>query len=117
MPQALPSLTELIAGRRGGAPLIGAHRGGATDAPENTLAAFGEGIGRGADILELEVHLSRDRELVVIHDHDLTLTEAPSPVAGWDLARNGVSILGTDEADAIEAATRPGVPRPAGSPS
>ena len=95
MPQGLPPLTELIAVRRGGAPLIGAHRGGATYAPENTLAAFGEGIRRGADMLELDVHLSRDRQLVVIHDHaverttdgrgyvhDLTLAELRRPDAG-----------------------------------
>jgi glycerophosphoryl diester phosphodiesterase len=45
-----------------------AHRGGAGLAPENTLAAFRVGLEQGADALELDVHLSRDGELVVIHD-------------------------------------------------
>lgn len=68
------SLPELIAERRDGPPLIGAHRGGAAYAPENSLAAFAEGIRRGADLLELDIHLSRDGEIVVIHDHTVDRT-------------------------------------------
>ena len=45
-----------------------AHRGAAGLAPENTLAAFQAGLEHGADALELDVHLSRDGHLVVIHD-------------------------------------------------
>ncbi|MBA2520936.1 MAG: hypothetical protein H0V24_14835 [Chloroflexia bacterium] len=70
-PNALP---DLIAARRDGHPLIGAHRGGAEYAPENTLAAFDEGIRRGADMLELDIHLSREGEVVVIHDHTVDRT-------------------------------------------
>jgi glycerophosphoryl diester phosphodiesterase len=51
-----------------------AHRGGAGLAPENTLAAFRSGLEQGADALELDVHLSRDGELVVIHDPALSRT-------------------------------------------
>ncbi|MCX7029329.1 MAG: glycerophosphodiester phosphodiesterase family protein [Spirochaetes bacterium] len=51
-----------------------AHRGGAALAPENTLAAFRAGLEQGADALELDVHLSRDGELVVIHDAALART-------------------------------------------
>jgi len=52
-----------------GAPLLVAHRGGAALAPENTLEAFVSAVQRwGADMLELDVHLSRDGEVVVIHD-------------------------------------------------
>lgn len=68
------ALPELIAARRDGQPLIGAHRGGAAYAPENTLAAFAEGIRRGADMLELDIHLSREGEVVVIHDHTVDRT-------------------------------------------
>lgn len=74
MTQRVQPLTELIAARRDGQPLIGAHRGGAAYAPENTLAAFAEGLRRGADMLELDVHLSRDGELVVLHDHQVDRT-------------------------------------------
>lgn len=74
MERHVPPLTELIAARRAGQPLIGAHRGGAAYAPENTLASFAEGLRRGADMLELDVHLARDGQLVVLHDHDLART-------------------------------------------
>lgn len=49
-------------------PLIIAHRGASADRPENTLAAFAEAIDQQADAIELDVQLSRDKELVVIHD-------------------------------------------------
>jgi len=45
-----------------------AHRGGAALAPENTLAAFRSGLAYGTDALELDVHLSLDGHLVVMHD-------------------------------------------------
>jgi glycerophosphoryl diester phosphodiesterase len=52
-----------------GAPLLIAHRGGALLAPENTLLAFGRAVEWWhCDILELDVHATRDGEVVVIHD-------------------------------------------------
>jgi glycerophosphoryl diester phosphodiesterase len=51
-----------------------AHRGGAALAPENTLAAFDNGVGLGADGLELDVHLARDGVAVVHHDATLDRT-------------------------------------------
>jgi len=45
-----------------------AHRGASHEAPENTLAAFKLGWHQGADAVELDVHLTRDGQLVVIHD-------------------------------------------------
>jgi glycerophosphoryl diester phosphodiesterase len=49
--------------------MLVAHRGGARLAPENTLAAFRNAMDVWeADMLELDVHLTRDREVVVIHD-------------------------------------------------
>lgn len=52
-----------------GAPLLIAHRGGAALAPENTLAAFGLAVSRWqADIIELDLRVTGDGELVVIHD-------------------------------------------------
>lgn len=52
-----------------GAPLLVAHRGGARVAAENTLVAFQRALSRWrADMLELDVRLSADGELVVIHD-------------------------------------------------
>ncbi len=54
--------------------MLVAHRGGAGLAPENTLAAFERGIAEKADAVEMDVHLSRDGEVVVIHDPELSRT-------------------------------------------
>ena len=55
-------------------PLVFAHRGGSALAPENTIAAFDNGLALGADGLELDVHLSRDGRVVVHHDRTLDRT-------------------------------------------
>jgi glycerophosphoryl diester phosphodiesterase len=55
-------------------PLVFAHRGGSALAPENTIAAFDNGLALGADGLELDVHLSRDGHVVVHHDRTLDRT-------------------------------------------
>jgi glycerophosphoryl diester phosphodiesterase len=47
------------------------HRGASALAPENTLRAFEVAIDHGLDMAELDVHLSRDGHLVVIHDANL----------------------------------------------
>lgn len=47
---------------------IFAHRGSAGTHPENTMAAFREAERVGADGIELDVHLTKDNEVVVIHD-------------------------------------------------
>src|SRR5947209_88539 len=57
-------------------PLVFAHRGGAALAPENTMAAFDNGLALGADGLELDVRLSRDGRVVVHHDRTLDRTTA-----------------------------------------
>jgi glycerophosphoryl diester phosphodiesterase len=49
---------------------IWGHRGASGDAPENTLAAFQMASSVGADGIELDVHFTRDREIVVTHDDD-----------------------------------------------
>ena len=49
-------------------PLIVAHRGFSACFPENTLAAFEAAKQAGAHMIELDVSLTRDRQLVVMHD-------------------------------------------------
>ena len=51
-----------------GATEIIGHRGGAHDAPENTLPAFKLALEQGADAIELDIHLTKDGRLAVIHD-------------------------------------------------
>jgi glycerophosphoryl diester phosphodiesterase len=66
-------------------PLVFAHRGGAALAPENTLDAFDNGLALGADGIELDVRLSRDRVVVVHHDATLDrTTRLRGPVAARD---------------------------------
>ncbi|MCP5061440.1 MAG: glycerophosphodiester phosphodiesterase [Ignavibacteriae bacterium] len=48
--------------------LIIAHRGESYDAPENTLASINLAWERGAEAVEIDVHLSKDNKVVVIHD-------------------------------------------------
>ena len=64
-------------------PLQIAHRGGAGLRPENTMAAFRNAIERGADGIELDVHLSRDRICVVHHDESLNAAIARDQTGQW----------------------------------
>lgn len=50
---------------------IWAHRGASGYAPENTLEAFGLAVEQKADGVELDVQMTRDNQLVVIHDETL----------------------------------------------
>ncbi len=58
-----------------GAPQLIAHRGGAGLAPENTMAAFRQAIEEwDADILEMDVRVTADGRVVVIHDEAVDRT-------------------------------------------
>lgn len=57
-----------------GRPFIVGHRGAMGHAPENTLASFSRALEMGVDAIELDVHLSQDGEVVVIHDEQLERT-------------------------------------------
>src|SRR5699024_3888843 len=48
-----------------------AHRGSLTEAPENTLSAVQKALEQKAKAIELDVQLTKDDELIVIHDHHL----------------------------------------------
>ena len=67
--------------------LLAAHRGGSLLWPENSLLAFRNALALGADFIEFDVHLSRDGEVVVIHDATLDRTTTGSgPVQGRTVA-------------------------------
>ncbi|MGG4452770.1 glycerophosphodiester phosphodiesterase [Brevibacillus porteri] len=55
-------------------PLIYAHRGASGLFPENTMESFQAAVRRKANGIELDVQLSSDNKLVVIHDHSLERT-------------------------------------------
>jgi glycerophosphoryl diester phosphodiesterase len=82
--------------------LVVAHRGASSQAPENTTEAFRLAVEHGADAIELDVHLSRDGKLAVIHDAaldrttdlggavaELTMDEIRAADAGHAFARDG----------------------------
>ena len=63
-------------------PLLFAHRGASALAPENTVEAFDLATRFGADVLEMDVHMTQDGQVVVIHDATLErTTEGVGPVA------------------------------------
>jgi len=81
-----------------GAPMLRVgHRGARGHAPENTMASFALAASMGVDAVETDVQLSRDGEVVLIHDHtvdrttdgrgfvrDLTLAELKAlDAGGW----------------------------------
>jgi glycerophosphoryl diester phosphodiesterase len=55
-------------------PLIIAHRGYRAKYPENTLTSFSAALDIGVKMIELDVMLTRDRKMVVIHDATLERT-------------------------------------------
>jgi glycerophosphoryl diester phosphodiesterase len=82
--------------------LLMAHRGGEGVWPSNTLYAFQQAVALGADVLELDIHASKDGVLVVRHDpfvesttdrrgyiHDLTLAEIKRLDAGYTWTGDG----------------------------
>ncbi len=55
-------------------PIAFAHRGGASDAPENTMSAFAKAVEIGYRYVETDVHASADGVLFAFHDDDLSRT-------------------------------------------
>jgi glycerophosphoryl diester phosphodiesterase len=71
----------------GGRPVVVAHRGDSVHAPQNTIAAFEAAWRAGAAVVELDVQLSRDGQVVVIHDDTVdATTDGTGAVAELDLA-------------------------------
>ncbi|SDT06264.1 glycerophosphoryl diester phosphodiesterase [Paenibacillaceae bacterium GAS479] len=91
-PKSLPSAVSFISQNSGvirvaaapigpARPLVIAHRGASTTAPENTFAAFDHAVQNGADYIELDVQLSRDGVPFVLHDSTLDRTTNGQGVA------------------------------------
>lgn len=79
------ALSRLVAKGR---PLVIAHRGASATSPENTIPAFLSGIAFGADIIEMDVHLTADGEIVVCHDATVDrTTDGTGRIAQMTLSR------------------------------
>jgi glycerophosphoryl diester phosphodiesterase len=66
-------MNELLDFNRG-RPLIMAHRGESENTPENTMLALESAAAIGVDVLESDIHLTKDDEIVLFHDDDMTRT-------------------------------------------
>ncbi|WP_035782894.1 glycerophosphodiester phosphodiesterase [Arthrobacter sp. H14] len=67
-------------------PVVYAHRGASGQFAEHTRAAYLQALAEGTDGVECDIHLSRDRELVLIHDHKLNRTsDGTGQVADYTL--------------------------------
>ena len=73
--------------------IVIAHRGASGNWPENSLLAFRKALEAGAAWLELDVHLSADGEIVVLHDQDLQRTTNGQGLVGM---KNFAELRGLD---------------------
>jgi len=65
-----------------------AHQGGAREAPSSTLLALQQAVAAGADALELDVHATADRQLVVCHDATVDrTTDGSGPISALTMAQ------------------------------
>ena len=66
--------------------LVMAHRGGKGLRPENTLSAFENAVELGVDVLEMDVHSTKDGELVIMHDSTVDrTTNGTGPIHSFTL--------------------------------
>ncbi|PIR80273.1 MAG: hypothetical protein COU25_00945 [Candidatus Levybacteria bacterium CG10_big_fil_rev_8_21_14_0_10_35_13] len=56
-------------------PLIIAHRGDSINFPENTIEAFESALKKGADGIELDVHLDQNGNVIVVHDYSFDINK------------------------------------------
>lgn len=67
-------------------PLVIAHRGASAYRPENTFAAYELAFAQGADMIEIDLHCTRDGAVVVTHDEDLSGLGGRGEIADATLA-------------------------------
>jgi glycerophosphoryl diester phosphodiesterase len=83
-------------------PLLYAHRGASLEYPENSIEAFRRALELGADVLELDIHATRDGVFVVSHDatgeragvHSRIADCDWAEVSTWDAGRSFVDSAG-----------------------
>jgi len=81
-------------------PIAFAHRGGASDNPENTMPAFQHAVDLGFTYLETDVHSTLDGVLVAFHDPDLSRTcDRPGTIS--ELTWNELSTVRVDGREPI----------------
>lgn len=95
-----------------------AHRGGAHEAPEETLYAYKTAEDRGADVLEMDLHITSDGQIVALHDNTVNRTTNGTGCAvdhtladlkQYDAAYNFVPGSGTSGGAPAESKTMRGI--------
>lgn len=64
----------MIAGSSGKRIILAGHRGDRKHAPENTLAGYRAAVALGVNAMEVDIHMSRDGIVFMMHDHKLDRT-------------------------------------------
>ncbi len=68
-----------------GRPLVIAHRGASADRPQNTFAAYRLALELRADMIEIDLHVTRDREIAIAHDAELEALGGAGQIADRSL--------------------------------
>ncbi|NLJ79858.1 MAG: glycerophosphodiester phosphodiesterase [Firmicutes bacterium] len=77
-------IKELLAQKK---VTVAGHRGYKAKFPENTILSFAEAIKLGVDMLEIDLNMTRDKEIIIIHDTTLDrTTNGSGPVRNYTLA-------------------------------
>lgn len=88
-----------------GTPDVIAHRGGALLWPENTLYAFRQAAGAGAEYLEFDLQMTVDNELLVTHDADINPSFCSTP-DGSGMVPKPVRVLTLEQSRGFDCGTR-----------
>ena len=81
-----------------------AHRGASSQYPENTLLAFRKAIEIGVDYVEMDLHLTKDREIVVMHDETVDRTSNGTGFI-WDQTLDELRKLDVGQGERIPTLT------------
>jgi glycerophosphoryl diester phosphodiesterase len=84
-------------------PLVIAHRGASGVAPENTCVAISTALALGADMVEIDVQLSKDDHLVVFHDGHLGRTARCPQFSSRELRRMRIRDLTLEQIQGMDA--------------
>ena len=86
-------------------PLVIAHRGASAYRPENTREAYALAVEQGADMIEIDLHRTRDQGIVIAHDADLDHFGASGEIADQTVAEMKALDAGHGQGDRASVPT------------